>query len=901
MTRILCPRASGVLAALGLVVSERRRDVQRSVLLRGRRAHRRAPREPASSRAGARGARRRRRDVRVRRAALPRPGVRAGGRGADDPDELREAFHAAHEEAYGYRDPEGEVELVTLRATATSPARRSTPPRPARPPRARALDPRRRSRRRRARGSSSPASPSRARRSRARRSSSCPRPRSPSRRAGRRGARVRHDPARDARDSIPVTLRVASGALRAACEEMGAVLVRAATRQHQGAPRRLVRAVRRRRRDGDAGRAHPGPPRRDARRGRRGGRRGPRATASPGCSTTRIAGGTHLPDITVDHARVRRRRADRLRRQPRPPRRRRRPDAGLHARRLDDARRRGRRDRAARARRARRSSGSRRRCASPRQRRADLRAQLAANRDGRASGCEELRERLGADGLREAMAATIDYAERRMRACIGELEDGDARRRATCSRRADGDLELRLTATVDGDELHARLHRHRRPARAATSTARWRSRARPAGSPCACSPTRTSRPPRGAMRPVDGDRARGLPAQRRAARRGRRRQRRDLLARRRPRARRVRPRARPGHDEQPHARQRRLHLLRDARRRPGRLRGRRRPERRARRDVEHAQHAGRGARARVPAARRRLRDAARLRRRRRAPRRRRRGPRARGARRTWATRCSPSAAATRRRARTAASRARAGGTCSTARSCRRRRAGACAPASDCGSRHREAADMASDTVGFIGLGIMGSLQAANLAQAGYELTVFNRTREKAEAWGPSTAGPSPDSPARGRRAPRRRDHDGRRRRRRSRRCCSARTGARGRARGHAVRRHVDDRARRRRARWPSALAAEGHAFVDAPVTGSSPKAEDGHADDHVRRRDADVERARPLFEVMGEKIVHGGEAGQGQAVKVLSQAVTAVNCATLAQAIVVARGGGRRPRRAAAR
>ena len=38
-----------------------------------------------------------------------------------DPDRLREAFHAAHEEAYGFRDPEGEVELVTLRATATEP------------------------------------------------------------------------------------------------------------------------------------------------------------------------------------------------------------------------------------------------------------------------------------------------------------------------------------------------------------------------------------------------------------------------------------------------------------------------------------------------------------------------------------------------------------------------------------------------------------------------------------------------------------------------------------------------------------------------------------------------------------------------------------------------------------
>src|SRR6202042_3573903 len=35
ITEIVCPRASGVLAALGLVVSPRRRDVQRSVFLGG--------------------------------------------------------------------------------------------------------------------------------------------------------------------------------------------------------------------------------------------------------------------------------------------------------------------------------------------------------------------------------------------------------------------------------------------------------------------------------------------------------------------------------------------------------------------------------------------------------------------------------------------------------------------------------------------------------------------------------------------------------------------------------------------------------------------------------------------------------------------------------------------------
>src|SRR5690242_6188380 len=78
--------------------------------------------------------------------------------------------------------------------------------------------------------------------------------------------------------------------------------------------------------------------------------------------------------------------------------------------------------------------------------------------------------------------------------------------------------------------------------------------------------------------------------------------------------------------------------------------------------------------------------------------------------------------------------------------CRARRPVACAPASDCGSRRREVAGMA-EAVGFIGLGSMGSLQAMNLAKAGYELTVFNRTREKAEQWAQEHGGTVADSPA----------------------------------------------------------------------------------------------------------------------------------------------------------
>ena len=56
--------------------------------------------------------------------------------------------------------------------------------------------------------------------------------------------------------------------------------------------------------------------------------------------------------------------------------------------------------------------------------------------------------------------------------------------------------------------------------------------------------------------------------------------------------------------------------------------------------------------------------------------------------------------------------------------------------------------------------------------------------------------------------------------------------------------------------------------------------------------DEDVERARPLFEAMGELIVHVGELGMGQQAKVISNAVAATNCATLAEGLVVGRRTG---------
>jgi N-methylhydantoinase B len=88
---------------------------------------------------------------------------------------------------------------------------------------------------------------------------------------------------------------------------------------------------------------------------------------------------------------------------------------------------------------------------SPGQREADLRAQLAANRTG-AIRLLELARRSGPGALREAMRETLDYGERRTRAGIEALGDGE-RRAGDVLESQEEDIELRLRATVSGDEL----------------------------------------------------------------------------------------------------------------------------------------------------------------------------------------------------------------------------------------------------------------------------------------------------------------------------------------------------------------------------------------------------------------------------------------------------------------
>jgi 3-hydroxyisobutyrate dehydrogenase-like beta-hydroxyacid dehydrogenase len=197
----------------------------------------------------------------------------------------------------------------------------------------------------------------------------------------------------------------------------------------------------------------------------------------------------------------------------------------------------------------------------------------------------------------------------------------------------------------------------------------------------------------------------------------------------------------------------------------------------------------------------------------------------------------------------------------------------------------------SERVGFVGLGIMGSRMAANLARAGYELTVFNRTRATADAWAAEHGGTVADSPAAVGAAS---DVvismvvDGEQVR-------AVLLGQHGVAGGAAPGTLCVDMSTIAPAQTRATgaeLAERGIRMLDAPVTGSSPKAEDGTLTIMAGGEAGDFARAEPLLRVMGELVVHVGALGQGEMVKLINNAVAAANAATVGEALIVGQRTG---------
>jgi 3-hydroxyisobutyrate dehydrogenase-like beta-hydroxyacid dehydrogenase len=190
-------------------------------------------------------------------------------------------------------------------------------------------------------------------------------------------------------------------------------------------------------------------------------------------------------------------------------------------------------------------------------------------------------------------------------------------------------------------------------------------------------------------------------------------------------------------------------------------------------------------------------------------------------------------------------------------------------------------------VAFLGLGIMGSRMAANLARAGHELAVWNRTASTARAWVAAHGGrvaASPAAAAAGSEAVVTMVVDGPQ-------VEAVLLDDGGAAHGAAPGTLCVDMSTIGPAwatRIGARLAAAGLRFVDAPVTGSAPKAGDGTLTIMAGGEAADVARARPLFAAVGETVVHVGPLGHGQAAKLVNNAVAAANALVVAEALVAA-------------
>jgi 3-hydroxyisobutyrate dehydrogenase-like beta-hydroxyacid dehydrogenase len=196
-----------------------------------------------------------------------------------------------------------------------------------------------------------------------------------------------------------------------------------------------------------------------------------------------------------------------------------------------------------------------------------------------------------------------------------------------------------------------------------------------------------------------------------------------------------------------------------------------------------------------------------------------------------------------------------------------------------------------ERVAFLGLGIMGWPQAANLARAGFDLTVWNRTRTRAEqfcaehpahvASSPAEAAAAadvtitmvPDVPE----------------------VESVFFDARGAAEGlrsGSLAIDMSTIAPGASVSIGERLREGGVGFVDAPVSGSRPKAEDGTLTIMAGGSDADFARARPVLEGMGKLIVHVGPQGHGSLVKLINNTLAAINAAALGEALELARTAG---------
>ncbi|HUR91964.1 MAG TPA: NAD(P)-dependent oxidoreductase [Gemmatimonadaceae bacterium] len=197
-------------------------------------------------------------------------------------------------------------------------------------------------------------------------------------------------------------------------------------------------------------------------------------------------------------------------------------------------------------------------------------------------------------------------------------------------------------------------------------------------------------------------------------------------------------------------------------------------------------------------------------------------------------------------------------------------------------------------VAFLGLGAIGYPMARRIAEAGFELAVWNRTASKAEQLARATGarvGTTPADAARGAAV--------------AITCLPTSSeveevafGAKGLA-GALARGSIvadctsgDPHASRSIA---ARLAAQGVDFLDGPVSGGVVGAEAGKLTVMCGGEAAVLERARPVLQAFGAKIILCGPTGAGHAIKALSNALLAIHLWSTGEALVAAAKAGVSP------
>ncbi len=203
--------------------------------------------------------------------------------------------------------------------------------------------------------------------------------------------------------------------------------------------------------------------------------------------------------------------------------------------------------------------------------------------------------------------------------------------------------------------------------------------------------------------------------------------------------------------------------------------------------------------------------------------------------------------------------------------------------------------MSKEKVAFIGIGVMGKSMAGHLLEAGYPVSVYNRTRSKADdlvskgaIWADSPASAASDAdivitivgfPA---------DVE------------ETYFGSKGifqtmKSGGLVIDMTTSSPILAKRI--ASEASAKGIGALDAPVSGGDLGAKEARLSIMVGGDEASFERAKPLFEIMGKNIQLQGLAGAGQYTKMCNQIAIAAGMVAIAESLAYAKAAGLDPKK----